>query len=305
MVIDLYTAPDGDSGFQFEDHFIRLVRDFTTEAGTTEEIGFVATDLAKALEIGNSRMLTAKLDPDQKGVSQIDTLGGIQSLTVISESGFYDVVVRSDKPQGKALRAIVTREVLPQIRKTGTYAKQGALAPASSPMAEMGLFLNTVVPALTSLLPDINKQLLTNKAVEGCARQWPDYRPMLEPVKLALAVEIVEEDVNVTALAKAYAETEVGKVLPLTKVSEHHRFTLNRKSAAVMMNELLIKAGLQVRIEGDAHKTYAATEMGKPFSKCVETEKKEGVGSVLQLRWLQDKTLKFVCSWVETNCEFV
>ena len=42
------------------------------------------------------------MDPDQKGVSQIDTLGGTQSLGVVSESGFYDTVVRSDKPQGKA-----------------------------------------------------------------------------------------------------------------------------------------------------------------------------------------------------------
>jgi hypothetical protein len=102
-------------GFWFGTHYIRLVRGFTTEAGTTEDIGFVATDLAKALEIQRTNDLTSRLDTDQKGTDQIRTPGGLQSLTVISESGFYDVVVRSDKPQGKALRNLVTREILPQL----------------------------------------------------------------------------------------------------------------------------------------------------------------------------------------------
>ncbi len=69
----------------------------------------MATDLAKALEIQRTNDLTSRLDPDQKGTDQIRTPGGLQALTVISESGFYDVVVRSDKPQGKALRSLVTR----------------------------------------------------------------------------------------------------------------------------------------------------------------------------------------------------
>jgi hypothetical protein len=82
----------------------------------------VATDLAKALEHSTTAKLVGGLDPDQKGMSLIHTLGGLQSLTVISESGFYDVVVRSDKPQGKQLRHLVTREILPQLRKTGSYS---------------------------------------------------------------------------------------------------------------------------------------------------------------------------------------
>lgn len=125
-----------DSSFLFGDHRIRLVRDFTTEAGTVEEIGFVATDLAKALEIANASQMAGRLDPDQKGVCQTETPGGTQSLTVVSESGFYDVVVRSDKPQGKALRAVVTREILPAIRKTGRYAPAAA-APAALPVKAM------------------------------------------------------------------------------------------------------------------------------------------------------------------------
>ena len=45
------------------------------------------------------------LDPDQKGPHLVGTPGGLQSLTVISESGFYEVVVRNDEPQDKQLPA--------------------------------------------------------------------------------------------------------------------------------------------------------------------------------------------------------
>jgi hypothetical protein len=58
--------------------------------------------VAKALDIANSRDMVSRLDTDQRGaVGLTDTIGRSQSLTVISESGFYDVVVRSDKPQGQ------------------------------------------------------------------------------------------------------------------------------------------------------------------------------------------------------------
>jgi prophage antirepressor-like protein len=113
---------DGVEGFWFEEHWIRLVRGFATEVGTKEEIGFVATDLAKALDHSQAVKITRLLDPDQKGIHSVDTPGGTQSLTVISESGFYKLVLRSDKPQAAPLQDIVSREILPQIRKTGQYA---------------------------------------------------------------------------------------------------------------------------------------------------------------------------------------
>lgn len=117
-----------DPGFWFGEHYIRIVRDFTTEAGTTEDIGFVATDLAKALDMRDAERVARLLDADQKGTHQVGTPGGVQTLTVISESGFYEVVVRSDKPQGKALRGLVVREILPTLRKTGSYQMQAAPA---------------------------------------------------------------------------------------------------------------------------------------------------------------------------------
>ncbi|MCH5165651.1 MAG: Bro-N domain-containing protein [Clostridiales bacterium] len=82
---------------------------------------FVLADVCRVLEIGNTRNVTRRLDIDEKGVHEMDTLGGKQNLTVINESGLYSVILRSDKPQAKPFRKWVTSEVLPTIRKTGEY----------------------------------------------------------------------------------------------------------------------------------------------------------------------------------------
>lgn len=82
---------------------------------------FVLKDVCGVLGISNHRMVTDRLDTDEKGVSQIDTLGGTQDMTVINESGLYNVILRSDKPEAKPFRKWVTSEVLPSIRKHGAY----------------------------------------------------------------------------------------------------------------------------------------------------------------------------------------
>ena len=83
---------------------------------------FVMKDVCNVLHIGNSRDVVARLDQDEKGVGQIDTLGGKQEMTIINESGLYNVILRSDKPEAKPFRKWVTSEVLPTIRRHGMYA---------------------------------------------------------------------------------------------------------------------------------------------------------------------------------------
>ena len=82
---------------------------------------FVLRDVCQILGMSNSRMVADRLEDDEKGVSQIDTLGGKQTMVVINESGLYNVILRSDKPEAKPFRKWVTSEVLPSIRKHGAY----------------------------------------------------------------------------------------------------------------------------------------------------------------------------------------
>ena len=82
---------------------------------------WVLKDICKVLEIGNSRMAAERLDDDEKGVSIIDTPGGKQALTVISESGLYNMILLSRKPEAKQFKRWVTHDVLPQIKRHGAY----------------------------------------------------------------------------------------------------------------------------------------------------------------------------------------
>lgn len=83
---------------------------------------FIAVDVCKALELGNSRQAIARLDDDEKGVISIDTPGGPQEMSVINEPGLYSLVLGSRKPEAKTFKRWVTHEVLPSIRQNGYYA---------------------------------------------------------------------------------------------------------------------------------------------------------------------------------------
>ena len=54
---------------------------------------FVAADVCRALEIGNSRQAIARLDDDEKGVISTDTPGGAQEMSVVNEPGLYALVL--------------------------------------------------------------------------------------------------------------------------------------------------------------------------------------------------------------------
>lgn len=86
------------------------------------ELWWVLADVCRVLDIKNSRDAANRLDDDEKGVALTDTPGGSQSMTTINESGLYKVIFRSEKPEAKKFTRWVTHEVLPAIRRTGTYS---------------------------------------------------------------------------------------------------------------------------------------------------------------------------------------
>ncbi|MGG7143581.1 BRO-N domain-containing protein [Clostridium nigeriense] len=85
----------------------------------------VGKDITDRLGYSNSRKaLKDHVDEEDKGVTKCDTLGGKQNLVVINESGLYSLILRSNMPKAKKFKRWVTSEVLPQIRKTGSYQSQ-------------------------------------------------------------------------------------------------------------------------------------------------------------------------------------
>ena len=109
------------STFNFEHSAIRTI-------AINNEPWFIAKDLCDAINISNYRDAIERLDEDEKGVALTDTLGGKQEMAVISESGMYTLILRCRDAVKKGsiphrFRKWVTAEVLPQIRKTGSYSQ--------------------------------------------------------------------------------------------------------------------------------------------------------------------------------------
>ena len=91
-----------------------------------DEPWFAAKDVCELLGLDNSRQAVSRLDDDEKGVINSDTLGGNQEIRFVNESGMYALIFQSRKPQARAFRKWVTGEVLPSLRKYGYYVAPGA-----------------------------------------------------------------------------------------------------------------------------------------------------------------------------------
>ena len=88
---------------------------------------FVASDVACILRYRMASDMTRRLDDDEKGTREVRTPGGPQAMTVISEAGLYTAILRSRTTAAQAFKRWVTHEVLPEIRRTGSYQARPAL----------------------------------------------------------------------------------------------------------------------------------------------------------------------------------
>lgn len=131
------------STFNFENHSVRII-------SIENEPWFVAKDLCDTLGISNPSKAILNLDEDEKMVSSDSNLklgsagNGAQSLSLVSESGMYTLILRCRDAVKKGsvphrFRKWVTAEVLPQIRRTGKYAIQ---LPEPDPTVSIELTLN-------------------------------------------------------------------------------------------------------------------------------------------------------------------
>ena len=93
-----------------------------------DEPWFVIADICKVLELSNPTMAAETLDADDLSTTEVmDSMGRKQTARTTNESGVYQLVFQSRKPNARDFRRWVTKEVLPSIRKTGGY---GTTAPA-------------------------------------------------------------------------------------------------------------------------------------------------------------------------------
>jgi len=113
--------------FEFESHALRVNLDAAGQPW------FVAADVCAALDLPETHKAIARLDDDEKGRNSIPTPGGQQDMSMVNESGLYNLVLGSRKPEAKRFKRWITHEVLPSIRKTGSYASSTSVSALPSP----------------------------------------------------------------------------------------------------------------------------------------------------------------------------
>jgi anti-repressor protein len=84
---------------------------------------FVAADVCAVLAIGNPSQAVSYLDDDERSETLISNEGtpGNPRRAIVNEPGLYSLILRSRKPEAKAFKRWITHEVLPAIRRTGSY----------------------------------------------------------------------------------------------------------------------------------------------------------------------------------------
>jgi len=103
--------------FQYQGTEVRVVM-------INGEPKFVAKDVCDVLGIIKVDRVVAGLDDDEKDTHSVSTLGGNQNMMIVTEPGLYSLILRSRKPEAKAFKRWIVHEVLPSIRKTGSYTVQ-------------------------------------------------------------------------------------------------------------------------------------------------------------------------------------
>ena len=86
-----------------------------------DKIWFHGPDVARLLEYSRASDMYDLVSDQNKGRAKSRTAGGVQDIIQISETGFYEVAIRSQTELGKKLMSFVCNELLPSIRRTGAY----------------------------------------------------------------------------------------------------------------------------------------------------------------------------------------
>jgi len=218
--------------FDYEGREIRVVKDDQGDPW------FVAADVCAVLQLPETHKAVSRLDDDEKDRNSIPTPGGSQSMTVVSESGLYNLVLGSRKAEAKRFKRWVTHEVLPAIRKTGSYA----------------------VPAMTALPAPTQDRVTSLLLIGEAVAKVPGVKA---GIAMAATLTCIHENTGLTieTLRRALpAANEPICSLNATQLGKLVGFS------AKTTNLRLANLGLQVRNERDE---WELTESGEAWAEAM------------------------------------
>ena len=129
------------------------------------EVWFVAKDVCDVLGLTDVNKSVARLESDEKLVRKLFVSGQNRDVITVNESGVYNLIFRSYKPEAKAFRRWVTSEVLPSIRKTGAYALNGDMQKQLHKLEAENILLHEKVDAMLEQLAETRSFAALGKVV--------------------------------------------------------------------------------------------------------------------------------------------
>lgn len=148
---------------------------------------FVAKDITDILGYSNSRDAVKRhVDEEDKGVAKHDTPGGLQQLTSVNESGMYALIFGSKLPKAKEFKRWVTSEVLPSIRKHGTYMTAETIEKALTDP-------DTIIQLATTLKEEREQRLIAEQRVNELQPKASYYDLVLQNKSLLSVTQIAKD----------------------------------------------------------------------------------------------------------------
>lgn len=229
-----------------------------------QKIWFVASDIAKILEYRDAPNLIRGLDDDEKGTQKVSTLGGEQQVSVITESGLYHVILNAKTDRVKPFRRWVTEEVLPQIRKTGSYSVKKESVTPSAQQVEYHL-------RIAAALGDVGFSRGVQQAylLEQDQKQFDATAEHFLP---QLAIEEARHEVAKVTYDRS-ADTQFACVIPVATfsyctVSEIAKKFKDKRVTSKVINNWLCDGGFQRKV---ARGKYVKLKRGEDTAVCRKT----------------------------------
>ncbi len=281
--------------FQFESQEVRFV-------GTADDPWWVASDVCAILGIAVSLAVNGRerkaqdgsvyhdggLDEDEKGVAIVNTLGGDQEMSIVNEPGLYRLIFKSRKPVARRFQRWVYHEVLPSIRKTGSYAIPTAVhetaiaTPPLLPLPEQRASYVVDFALKVLSITSLSKDLQAIYALEAVGEQVPECRSMIKkligPVQEITATP--ERHVTPTVLGELYQQQH-----NLPKPIKASDVNIALFNAGLQRKEILTKIDKHSGKERTVN-IWHLTETGKEWGIVVKDKARGHDKTVEHVRWL-------------------
>ena len=200
-------------------------------SGTPDNPEFCLSDVCRALSLDSSQVVK-RLDDEVVTIHPtVDALGRTQPNKYINESGLYDVIFESRKPEAKEFRKWVTSEVLPSIRKTGAYATAEVMEKAlTDPDYAIRIFTEMknlrqqkqLLEGKNRLLENENKEMAPKAEYAEKVLQSTDsitFRELAKELNMRSATELLNKLIKARIVYRAGDKYNGYRYLPYAKYS--------------------------------------------------------------------------------------